>query len=457
MYRDVDHFGRKFPLELDPEKVQSRKDKSLSSEDHIPLGDTSALYDSYVHAMSCKTDPFGTASIHIDTTINGLLQYFVYYSSNFPNNFTYTPRIHNLVGSALQDDLLINCILSAAASRVHYVEDLDLAPFKERELLSTQQSIKLLQRDLCDVSMLSRMSKERLVNCMLYLGAGAVYRQEWPTAQLHIDAAIELSELMGGVTNLQDPQMLVRAISLDDLLSCSQLKPCRVKPTYDPGRLSLSALHNKTRRERIATLPCGFTTADQEFPPLAMGSLIQKVIECCQIKCCLETPGEMPSSQAFAKRQKLKLRILATRNRLLALTTNDDRTEALRLTLILCTLLPPGDLRQVRMAQGVARRLRDNLERSFNTGWNGAEGIRLWCVLIGRFCARPRETTRKWFDAKICHIIHLEGPMLRKQAGTRLLADLIAFQEQFLYEDVVLRPFTEDLARNGLEQLLYLI
>jgi hypothetical protein len=449
--------GRKFPLELDPKATQSCQDETPLSGDHLPLGGTSALYDSYVRAMSCKTDPFGTASVHIDATINGLLQYFIYYSSNFPSNFTFTPRIHDLVDSALQDDLLIHCILSAAASRVRYVEDLDLAPFKERELLSTQQSIKLLQHNLRDVGVLPRTSKERLVNCMLYLGAGAIYRQEWPTARLHINAAIELPELLGTVTNLQDPQMLVRAISLDDLLSCSQLRSCRVKPTYDPGRLSLPGLNTNFRRKHLDTLPCGFTTSDPEFPPPSMKSLIQQVVECCRIKCCVVAPDQMPSSQAFTQSQKLKLRILATRNRLLAYSNNDNGTEVLRLTLILCTLLPPGDLRQVRMAQGVAQRLRDKLARSFHTAWKGAEGIRLWCLLIGRFCARPSEATRKWFDVKICNIIRLEGSMLGIQAGPRLLADLIAFQEQFVFEDLVLKPFTENLARHGLEQLLCLI
>lgn len=447
--------GRKLPVEFDPKAAGGRKDEPPPSEDQLPFIGTSALYESYVRAMSCKADPFGTASIPIDTTINGLLQYFVYYSSNFPNNFTFAPHIRDIVKSALQDDLLIHCILSAAASRVQYVEDLHLAPFKEREILSTQRSIKLLQHHLPDAGAVSRPSKERLVNCMLYLGAGAIYREEWPTARLHIDAAIELSERLGGVTNLQDPQMLVRAISLDDLLSCSQLRACRVKPTYDPGSLPLPGSRGKIRSSGM--LPCGFTTVDQGFPPQAMRLLIQQVIECCQIKCYAETRGRIPSPQAFTQRQKLKLRILATRNRLLAFTTSDDRTEVLRLTLILCTLLPPGDLRQVRMAQGVARRLRDILERSFNTAWKGAEGIRLWCLLIGRFCAKPNEATRKWFDVKICHIIHLEGTRLGVQAGPGLLTDLIAFQEQFLFEDVVLKPLTEDLARNGLEQLLYLV
>ena len=449
--------GRKIPLELDLKAADSHEDETPLSEDHLPLEGTSALYDSYVRAMSCKTDPFGTASIQIDATINGLLQYFVYYSSNFPNNFTFSPRIHDLMRSALQDDLLIHCILGAAASRVHYVEDLELPSFKEREVLSTQQSIKLLRYNLCNPCVLSSTSKERLVNCMLYLGAGAIYRQDWSTARSHINAAIELSELLGGVTNLQDPQMLIRAVSLDDLLSCSELRPCRLKPIYDPGCLSVLGLHNKMRPKDVDKLSCGFAPGDLDFPPPTMKSLIQQVIECYQIKCYVETSDQISSSQAYAQNQTLKLRTLATRNRLLAFSTKDERVQVLRVTLILCTLLPPGDLRQVRMAQLVARRLKDILECSFNTAWKGAEKIRLWCLLIGRFCARAGEATRKWFDVKICHIIHMEGIKLGIEAGPRLLADLIAFQEQFLFDNVVLKPYTEDLARNGLEQLLYLV
>lgn len=449
--------GRKIPLELSPKAVNSREGTESPPNDHLPLTANAEIYNPYIRSLGCKTDPFGTACIAIDSTAHGLLRYFVYYSSNFPNNFTFTPHIDTLVETALKDRLLIHCILSAAASRVHYVENLELAPFREREVVSTQQSVMLLQTELSETLSLPSDSKERLVNCALYLGAGAIYRKDHSTAAIHVRAAVELTKLMGGVTKLRDPQVLLRVISLDDILACTELQPCTLTPSYDPGRLSIPGERRTVTGGTRDALPTGFRKTACKILPSSLEALILQVLECRRMKCWLEANSSDCSEESLVSRQRLRLRTLATRNRLLALTTNDDIAEVLRVTLILCTLLPPTDLRQIRTAQGIARGLKTLLESQAESTWQDAQKLMLWCLLIGFYSSQPNENTRSWFAIRICRVIHRAGDTVEVRAGPRLLADLIAFQEQFLFDNLVLRPLTEDLAQLTLERLLYLV
>ena len=448
--------GRKYPLQFVPKQVYAGETATQPINDSLPILNDNAIYNSYIRTMSCKMDPFGTASVPVDATVHGLLRYFIYYSSNFPNNFTFTPNVRRFLTYALQDTLLIHCVLSAAASRIQYVEALAPVSFRERELLSTQHSVKLLQSELQCCRAQSHASRERLVNCMLYLGAGAIYRHDIPTAKIHINAAVELVELMGGVSILQDPQVLVRVISLDDLLSCIDLEPCKIKPDYDPGGLPLLGLCSKWLTRDVDPLPIGFVATDQSVLPPALRSLVLHVIECHQIKCALEMSDSRWLPTALIQRQQLKLQTLATRNRLLAFCTSDSRTEAIRLSLIMCTLLPPSDVRQIRTAQGVARRLMRLLERTSEPAWMGLERIRFWCLLIGYYCAKPGDAASAWFLSDICQTIYQEGTSVGVQIGPRVSSELIELQEDFLVDELTIKPLTGKLAERVMGQPLCL-
>lgn len=413
-------------------------------EDHLPIADDRALYDPSVRAMSCKMDPFDAASIPIDSTVNGLLKYFVHYSSN-PNNFTFSPSINELIASAFQDELLIHCILSAAASRIHYVQGLALPVFVEREAASTQQSLTLLQCRLKEGSSQYAASTERLVNCMLYLCAGAIYRHDLAIAKVHIDAAVKIVEQIGGVTKLQDHQVLVRVLSLDDLLSCVEMIPCRVKRrTYDPGPLTM--LEGEERMSGVEKLADGFRVADYAVLPTPLRILAIQVLECCHVKRGLELYDTPFSPEALRTRHWLKLRSLAARNGLLAFATSDARTNVIRIVLIMCTLLPPSDLRQIKTAQVVARKLRGILEQGMEPSWEGNEEIELWCMLIAYSCAESGSNTRTWFAEQIYNLICVGCAAVGIGIGPGLSSDLMAFQGRFLCTQPELKPPMEELA-----------
>ena len=153
---------------------------AYSSPEDYTLKNDAALYDPCVRALSCKLDPFSTASVHIDNTARGLLQYFIYYSSNFPNPFTYSlgsnphnpslsvESINGTVDAAMQDDLLMNCLLGAAASRVLYIDNVAFLPYKKREAYSMDEALRLLQHRLKVTNPQSSAAVERLLSCIMH-------------------------------------------------------------------------------------------------------------------------------------------------------------------------------------------------------------------------------------------------------------------------------------------------
>jgi hypothetical protein len=132
------------------------------------LLDDRALYVPHFRTLSCQPDPFNSASIPIDRVAHSLLQYFRHYSTQFPNNFTFTPNIAKVFDSAVQDELMMNCILSAAASRLHYMQGTLPSHLAERAFSCTQNSLRLLQIRLHGNLHATAASIEPLVDCILY-------------------------------------------------------------------------------------------------------------------------------------------------------------------------------------------------------------------------------------------------------------------------------------------------
>ncbi len=283
---------------------------------------------------SFGTDPFDVAPILISSTINRLLQYFDHYSSKFPNNFTWTPCVSRLLNEATHDELLMNCILSAAASRVQYIQGVSSADVKKQELSSTQQGLQLLRHSITDSAVQTTAATERVIACVLYLGAAAFYRKDLATSAKHIDAAVKLANSIGGVTRLQDPQTLVRLVSMDDALACAELRPCALDCTYDPGPLKFDG-SNHNCYDNLSDL---FKSECGQCLPSALQAAVPAIVECRRAKYDLEKFVSLLSPPALQVRQWVILRSLAIRNRLLKFYPTDRKAVVVRMALILWTL-----------------------------------------------------------------------------------------------------------------------
>jgi hypothetical protein len=284
---------------------------------------------------------------------------------------------------------------------------------------------------------------------MLYLGAGALYRKDLYTAKIHINAALKAAEQppIGGVTRLRDSQMLVRALSLDDLLACLELRPCKVTCHYDPGPKYWSALSAPKLNRRNQFAATGFLLKDSTILPPLLKTLVLQVLECYEALCDLRVtaPSSQYSPQTLEARQWVILRTLAARNRLLKFKSRNVRSEPVRVALIIWTLLPPSDLRLSKTAEILAHKLRKVLEPV--TYWDVDEDVRLWCLMVGYFAAQDPSDIRAWFMKEICRSIRLHGERIGVRTGPETLETLVAFQRRFLFREPALGPLTEKLAR----------
>jgi hypothetical protein len=439
--------SRKVALEI-RQIVASPDDDPLSFApqhlEHQPLFlDDRALYNPHIRTLSCSPDPFASASVPIDNVAHGLLQYFRLYSTQFPNNFTFTPDIARVFDSAVRDELMMNCILSAAASRLHYMQGTLPSPLAGKAFSCTQQSLRFLRIRLRDDVPATAASVELLVDCVLYLAAAALYRGDESSAEIHVGAAVRVIELNGGLEVLEDTRVIIRMLGLDDVLACMRLRPCSFACTYDPGSL-LPDVEDDFRAEPQAGEDSAgdHSLLTETTLPKVLRDLIPQIVECDRLK---DTPGPAhgeTSPRGLVASHRQRLRILAVRNELLAFSGIDLKTVALRAVLIIWTLLPPNDPRQSKNAGVVAKHLMHMLSDNVADAWSENEEVRLWCLLVGAFGAFIGGGGHEWFVERIKELIQSREKTLGFGLGPGLFESLIYLQQRFLYRDLVAIPLT---------------
>jgi hypothetical protein len=418
--------------------------------------DDLALYDPHARALSCQPDPFSSASVPIDNVSHGLLQYFRHYSTQFPNNFTFTPHIAGVFDQAVRDELMMNCILSAAASRFRYMQgDTSPSDFAERALSWTQRSLRLLQIRLHRDLPVTTASVEPLVDCVLYLAAAALYRGDEASAGIHVGAAVRVVELSGGLGVLEDPRVVIRLLGLDDVLACRGLRACSFACTYDPGLLLPCGEYDcRADPELTDSRSGGHSISIGTALPKTLRDLIPQIVECDRLQDAPgSTGGELSSHELLISIHRQKLRGLAVRNRLLSFSGTDLTTRALKLVLIIWTLLPPNDPRQAKNAGVVAGHLMQILSDSSADDWAGSDEVELWCLLVGFFGGSIGGGGHVWFAERIHGVIRSKGQRIGLALGPGLFEGLIDLQKRFLHRDAVTRTLTlrlvELLDRNN--------
>jgi hypothetical protein len=408
---------------------------------HQPLIlDDQALYNPHTRALSCQPDPFASASIPIDNVAHGLLQYFRHYSTHFPNNFTFTPDVAGVLNSAVRDELTMNCILSAAASRLHYMQGTWPAYLAEAAFSSTQQSLRLLQIRLQSDVLATTSSVEPLVDCILYLAAAALYRGDETSAGVHAAAAVRVIGLSGGLQVLEDPRVVIRMLGLDDVLACRRLRPCNFACTsYEPGPLLPPMEDNLRLDPQMIGSASGVRLLMIDTPlPKGLRDLIPQIVECDALKDASGSTRDGMSSHELMISHSQRLRALAVRNRLLAFSGTDLKARAFRAVLIIWTLLPPNDPRQTENAGVVARDLMRTLGDGSSEDWESIEDVLLWCLIVGAFGGFiGGGSGHGWFVERIHEVLQSKGEQLGFGLGPGLLENLMRLQRRFLHRDAV--------------------
>lgn len=340
----------------------------------------------------------------------------------------------------------MNCILSAAASRIHYLQSASRPDFRRQETCATQQGLRLLKSSVPKTCPRSITQVERLITCVLYLGAGAFYRHDTAAARIHLDAAVRIAQSAGGIKHLKDEQTIVRLVSMDDLISCAELESCSVDDSYDPGPSAREDLNDLSEAHPTRSILAAFESVDDRILPPALRDAIPQIVACRELKYDLAHCDNLADFSALKKRYWITLRMLAIRNRLLAFMPSDDRANAMRLTLIMWTLLPPCDPRQARLSQTVASKMMEVLVGISDSAWVRFEEMRFACLIMGSFCAEERSDVKAWFVEEVRRVLHEKRTILGIHIDARIRESLIAFQRRFYLDDWEIRKRTEALA-----------
>jgi hypothetical protein len=134
---------------------------------------------------------------------------------------------------------------------------------------------------------------------------------------------------------------------------------------------------------------------------------------------------------------------MAIRNKLLSLDISDPAVHALRVSLIMWTLLAMNITGRVKTVKIMATKLQTILQGTPASRWKGANDIQAWILLTGYSCAEDSSDGWAWF---VNQIKRIRTSLFPNAAYDDLSSDLENFQRGFFYHSPVQRERTDHLA-----------
>jgi hypothetical protein len=412
----------------------------------------------------CKVDPFNTASVKFDNTVAGLLHYYVYFyhPTLWPNEmavlrhglYTFQGSLNRIVKTAIEDKLTMFCLLSAAASRLQFIDRLPCPQVTGKERYYLQNALQLL-RSRIDTSVPPASEQLRqLLICIVFLTSAEAYRDEISAAKTHLRAAVGLLEQKGGLKYIQDENLRGQLAMGDLFLACVKLEPCLFNCDYDPGPATALSLQEGELSPLWNEVTVNYwLNRDLYILPLNLSVLIEQVLEAHSIKVRLQT-SLMPASRVMEITHWISKRNMAIRHRLLALTTNDLTVHALRVSIIMWTLLTMNVTGRTKTVKVMAPTLRSILAGIPPSDWASNEDINLWILVVGFSCAVDGSEDSTWYVKQCCRFSSWQGSTDATQDwDEKSLAERLEnFQRGFLFDAEIQRPRTKRLALQLLLQ-----
>lgn len=408
-----------------------------------------------------KTDPFETGSIKLDKTVANLLHYYVYYyhPTLWPNemavlrhgSYVFEGAVNNIMSTVMEDKLVMYCLLSAAASRFQFVDRLPSAEVTGKEGYYIQNALKLLRSRVVSATLQGSDQLRRLLICILFLTSAEAYRDEVSAAKTHLGAAVVLLKENGGLKYIQDENLRGQLAMADLYLACIKLEPCLFDCTYDPGSArALDLEEGELDQLECKVLGTSFVDRDINIIPSELGKLIEQVRETYSIKTGLRT-SSMVASRVMQVTHWITTRNMAIRHSLLALKTHDSRVHALRVAIIMWTLLSMNVTGRTKTVKLMALTLRLILAEISDLHWIDNEDICFWILLVGFACAAEGSEVSVWYAEQCCRLGSGFIPVGLDQDWVDDLAmQLENFQLGYFFDSQVQRPRTRKLAMQWL-------
>lgn len=444
----------------DRELEDARRRAHAAREAHRKRRAHSDIPSPTSQAHLSKVDPFDTASVRVDNTVAGLLHYYVhfYHPTIWPNEmavlrhglYTFQGAVNHIVRMAIEDKLAMYCLLSASASRLQFIDRLPCPQVTGKEHYYLHNALQLL-RSRIDTSVPQASEQLRqLLIFIVFLTSAEAYRDEISAAKTHLRAAVGLLKQKGGLMYVQDENLRGQLAMSDLYLACVELEPCLFDCDYDPGPVSALCLQ-EGELDPLCDDVTGnrWLNRDINILPLNLRVLIEQVIESYSVKARLQT-FLMSASRVMEITHWISKRNMAIRHRLLALTTNNLNVHALRVSIIMWTLLTMNVTGRTKTVKVMAPMLRSILAGIPPSGWDGNKDIHFWILVVGFSCAVDGSEDSAWFVSQCCRFSSWQrplGPAKATQNWDESLAERLEnFQRGFFFDAEVQRVRTKRLA-----------
>lgn len=391
-----------------------------------------------------KRDPFNAASVPIDQSVAGLLHYYMYHyhPSLWPNElvllrhgvYTFPDSVLDLMKTAIANKLTMYCLLSASVCRLRFVDRLPSSLPTGIENNYIREALRLMKSYVATVNLQEENTIKQCLICMIYLSSAESYRGDLSAAKAHLVPAARLLEPLGGLTYVKDDNLKGQLAMADLALASVELQPCLFDCSYNPGpactlKLTAGELHVSYATSTAASL----LTVPDSFIPLDLKALIKELVESHSVKSRILT-SSMPPERAIEVTHWISLRNMAIRNRLLAWRTTDPRMHALRVSMIMWSLLfnISGRIKTVKM---MAPTLRSILVDIPANRWQHSADIRLWISLLGLYCAKEGSEESAWFMNECSRLYSASNLLATSRLGSTDMVDkLESFQLKFFYD-----------------------
>lgn len=416
--------------------------------------DDKALYDATIQRVSCQFDPFDASSVQIDSTVRSLLHYYIYYYH--PTLWTYNPQtlrskpyafkssVVQVVNTAIGDPLAMYALLAASTSRIQHVDRLAFPPGVQKEHVFMEQALQLMQKFI-GTKPTDEKSLTHIVHCIMFLGSAEAYRDNASAARIHMRTALEILG-PGGVMKLTDKNLQGQILMADLFQACVNMTKTNCGHEYDPGPAAVLDLADE---ELLLTdlVEHGHTLLKKDgvVLPSQLWQIVGDLLESYAVNCQLNV-AVMSQERAFETTHWVTKRNMAIRSRILAIETSDDRVFALKMAIIMWTLLAMNITGRVKTVKMMAGKLRSTLQRLSLFAWEKYEDVYLWILVTGYSCARDDSCELSWFAEQIKDLsawLYMSGNL---SGSCSTLASLEAFLRGFLYHRPVQQRRIEMIA-----------
>lgn len=411
------------------------------------------------HSSLYRHDPFDSGSVPINEAVAGLLHYYMFYyhPSQWPNEmvmmrkgvYIFKGGVLSVVRTAIADRLAMYCLLGAAACRLQFVDRHPCPLIAGRENYYIREALQLMSQYIAGSNFDDEDQLRQFLACIIFLNSAEAYRGDMSAARTHLKAAVQVLNGRGGLASVKDEHLQGQLAMADLFLGCVKLETCLFNCTYDPGpaedlRLSDSELQTPCT---IGTASSLLTRNDNFIPP-KLTAIVQELLETHTVKNRIATSSMSPT-RATQVMHWITMRNMAIRNRLLAFKTTDARNHALRIALIMWSLLTMTVTGRAKTVKIMAPDLKRCLSENPACQWLGNEDAQLWILIVGFCCATEGSEALAWFRSECCNLsccwVSLDPEITTASYVSRQLE---VFQCNFLFDLQVQRTSTHTLAQD---------